>query len=69
MVTQSSTTIMKISAKACVFDVFGTVLDWEGGLARQLGERFGGDWAAFSHDWVVGHQQRACVLPILDKML
>jgi hypothetical protein len=59
----------QISAKACVFDVFGTVLDWEGGLCRQLmtraetkGIQNGAvDWLSFAHEWVIGHQQRACV--------
>ncbi|MBS0242905.1 MAG: haloacid dehalogenase type II [Proteobacteria bacterium] len=43
--------------KACVFDVFGTVVDWRGSVIRELtafgaGKGFGHiDWARFADDW------------------
>ena len=46
---------------ALVFDVFGTVVDWRGGLIREgnaLGatKRVSVDWAAFADAWRAGYQ-------------
>ena len=46
---------------ALVFDVFGTVVDWRGGLIREgnaLGakKRVSLDWAAFADAWRAGYQ-------------
>ncbi len=30
-----------MDVKALTFDVFGTVVDWRGGIARELAERLG----------------------------
>jgi len=46
--------------RALVFDVFGTVVDWRGSIARE-GEAFGRprgiriDWAAFADRWRAGY--------------
>jgi 2-haloacid dehalogenase len=42
--------------KALVFDVFGTLVDWRGGVAREARELLGGrgialDWDAFADAW------------------
>ena len=54
--------IMSISeVKALVFDVFGTVVDWRGSIAREgreLGERKGithVDWDEFADNWRAGY--------------
>jgi 2-haloacid dehalogenase len=48
------------NVKALAFDVFGTVVDWRGGVAREieaLGRRkgFEVDWAAFADAWRAGY--------------
>ena len=53
--------------KALAFDVFGTVVDWHGGVAREaaaLAARHGiqGDWPAFANDWRAGYA------PAMDKV-
>ena len=53
--------------KALAFDVFGTVVDWHGGIAREaaaLAARHGiaGDWPAFANDWRAGY------MPAMDKV-
>ena len=48
---------MKLSVKALVFDVFGTVVDWHGSIAAEV--RLIGlpvDGAAFALDWRAGYQ-------------
>ena len=55
------------SPRALAFDVFGTVVDWYGGIAREAAElaaRHGieGDWAAFARDWRGGY------IPAMDKV-
>src|SRR5439155_24636566 len=49
------------SVKALVFDVFGTVVDWRNGVAREaqtilkpLGYSL--DWLAFAYDWRAQYQ-------------
>ena len=47
--------------KALTFDVFGTVVDWRGSIAREgraLGKELGlrADWAAFADAWRAGYQ-------------
>ena len=42
--------------KVCIFDVFGTVVDWRGSLIEdlpKLGKKYGleTDWASFADDW------------------
>jgi 2-haloacid dehalogenase len=43
--------------RACLFDVFGTVVDWQGGVARELAAVADGrgltgvDWLQFAKDW------------------
>ena len=51
---------MKQSIRAIAFDVFGTVVDWHGGIsaeAASLAARHGvaGDWARFARDWRAGY--------------
>ncbi|MDE2277939.1 MAG: haloacid dehalogenase type II [Burkholderiales bacterium] len=53
--------------KALTFDVFGTVVDWHGGVraaAAALAARHGlhGDWAAFANDWRAGYA------PAMDRV-
>ena len=53
--------------KALAFDVFGTVVDWHGGVAHEaaaLAARHGiqGDWPAFANDWRAGY------MPAMDKV-
>ena len=53
--------------KALAFDVFGTVVDWHGGVAGEaaaLAARHGvqGDWSAFANDWRAGY------VPAMDKV-
>jgi 2-haloacid dehalogenase len=55
------------SIKALAFDVFGTVVDWHGGIrgeAQQLAGRHGiaGDWNAFANDWRAGYH------PAMDRV-
>jgi 2-haloacid dehalogenase len=63
--------------EALVFDVFGTVVDWRGSIAREgaaLQQRLGlpaQDWAAFADDWRAGyqpamHEVRTGALPWTD---
>ncbi len=53
--------------KACVFDVFGTVVDWRGSVTRE-GETLGQakgitlDWEQFARDW------RALYQPAMEKV-
>jgi 2-haloacid dehalogenase len=47
--------------KALTFDVFGTVVDWRGSIAREgrmLGKELGvrADWTAFADAWRAGYQ-------------
>jgi 2-haloacid dehalogenase len=47
--------------KALTFDVFGTVVDWRGSIAREgrkLGRKLGlrADWTAFADAWRAGYQ-------------
>ena len=59
--------------RALAFDVFGTVVDWHGGIALEaaaLAARHGieGDWPAFANDWRAGYapamdQVRSGALP------
>ena len=42
--------------KVCIFDVFGTVVDWRGSLIAdlpKLGKKYGldTDWTSFADDW------------------
>ena len=42
--------------KVCIFDVFGTVVDWRGSLIEdlpKLGKKYGldTDWTSFADDW------------------
>lgn len=51
---------MKQTIKAIAFDVFGTVVDWHGGIraeAEALAAKHGivGDWAKFANDWRAGY--------------
>ena len=51
---------MSLSIKAVAFDVFGTVVDWHGGIraeAEALAAKHGvaGDWAKFASDWRAGY--------------
>ncbi len=53
--------------KALAFDIFGTVVDWHGGIAREaatVAARHGidGDWPAFANDWRAGY------MPAMDKV-
>jgi 2-haloacid dehalogenase len=46
--------------RALAFDVFGTVVDWHGGISSEAGDmarRHGinGDWSAFARDWRAGY--------------
>ena len=53
--------------RALAFDVFGTVVDWRGGIIREL-ETFGQthgldqDWAAFAESWRAGYA------PAMDRV-
>ncbi len=49
------------SIKAVVFDVFGTVVDWRGGVVRDgealaAAHRLSVDWPAFADAWRAGYQ-------------
>jgi 2-haloacid dehalogenase len=51
---------MQQKIKAIAFDVFGTVVDWHGGIrteAAALAAKHGikGDWAQFASDWRAGY--------------
>ncbi|MDE2146871.1 MAG: haloacid dehalogenase type II [Burkholderiales bacterium] len=53
--------------RALAFDVFGTVVDWHGGIrdaAAAVAARHGlaGDWAAFANDWRAGYA------PAMDRV-
>ncbi|MEO8922008.1 MAG: haloacid dehalogenase type II [Caldimonas sp.] len=53
--------------KALAFDVFGTVVDWHGGIAREAAQvasrhGIGGDWTAFALAWRAGYA------PAMDKV-
>ncbi len=53
--------------KALAFDVFGTVVDWHGGIANEVAalaarHGIGGDWPAFANDWRAGY------VPAMDKV-
>ena len=58
----------KVAVKALAFDVFGTVVDWRGGVIRageELGQEKGlgdVDWAAFADEW------RGRYAPSMDKV-
>ena len=50
-----------LQVKALTFDVFGTVVDWRGSIAREgskLGKELGvrADWTAFADAWRAGYQ-------------
>ncbi|MBL8389043.1 MAG: haloacid dehalogenase type II [Hydrogenophaga sp.] len=48
---------MNTTPQVLVFDVFGTVVDWHGSIAREIGERFPGvDADAFALAWRAGYQ-------------
>jgi hypothetical protein len=55
---------MPILAKACLFDTFGTVVNWEGSMTRQLAAvasahgLFNVDWLAFTREWRAGYKHR-----------
>jgi 2-haloacid dehalogenase len=58
---------MKRTPRALAFDVFGTVVDWHGGIAVEaaaLAARHGiaGDWPAFANDWRAGYA------PAMDRV-
>ena len=64
--TRSPTPLERLP-KALAFDVFGTVVDWHGGIAREaaaLAARHGiaGDWPTFANDWRAGY------MPAMDKV-
>ena len=53
--------------RALAFDVFGTVVDWHGGVRQEAAalaakRGFQGDWAAFATDWRAGY------MPAMDKV-
>ena len=53
--------------KALAFDVFGTVVDWHGGIAREAAavaatHGIAGDWAKFALDWRAGYA------PAMDRV-
>ncbi|MEP7299995.1 MAG: haloacid dehalogenase type II [Caldimonas sp.] len=55
------------SPKALAFDVFGTVVDWHGGVAREAAalaalHGLAGDWPAFANAWRAGY------MPAMDKV-
>jgi hypothetical protein len=58
---------MVILAKACLFDTFGTVVDWEGSMTRQLAAVASAhdisnvDWLAFTREWRAGYKHRTYV--------
>lgn len=48
---------MNTTPQVLVFDVFGTVVDWHGSIAREIGERLPGvDADAFALAWRAGYQ-------------
>jgi hypothetical protein len=55
---------MPILAKACLFDTFGTVVDWEGSMTRQLAAAASAhglsnvDWLAFTREWRASYKHR-----------
>jgi 2-haloacid dehalogenase len=58
---------MKTPPKALLFDVFGTVVDWRGGIIRELRsvgrrKRVGADWGAFADAWRRGYH------PAMDRV-
>ena len=69
----SSAAPMRQPPRALAFDVFGTVVDWHAGIAREaaaLAARHGieGDWPAFANAWRAGYapameQVRSGALP------
>ena len=66
VMTSSSLAILP-PPKALAFDVFGTVVDWHGGIARVAADMaathgIDGDWAAFALDWRAGYA------PAMDKV-
>ena len=63
----TSSASVKKSPRALAFDVFGTVVDWHGGIAREaaaLAGRHGidGDWPAFANAWRAGYA------PAMDRV-
>ena len=53
--------------RALAFDVFGTVVDWHGGIAREAAalaarHRIEGDWPAFANAWRAGYA------PAMDRV-
>jgi 2-haloacid dehalogenase len=58
-----------LGVKALVFDVFGTVVDWRGSIARDLSawgvaRGIAIDWALFADDWRAGYQP--AMAPVRD---
>jgi len=58
---------LKSLPKALAFDVFGTVVDWHGGVASEaalLADKLqvAGDWPAFANEWRAGY------VPAMDKV-
>ncbi|THG97574.1 hypothetical protein EW026_g4446 [Hermanssonia centrifuga] len=45
--------------EAIFFDVFGTVVDWQGGVSQELNRHYEGllgiDWIAFAREWRAGY--------------
>jgi 2-haloacid dehalogenase len=53
--------ILMTRPKALIFDVFGTLVDWRSGVARDARDLllplgFAGDWGAFADDWRAQYQ-------------
>ncbi|KAI0089076.1 haloacid dehalogenase [Irpex rosettiformis] len=68
MVTQNDPTLLK-GVEAFLFDVFGTVVDWQGSVSKQLSQHYEGlfeiDWIEFTNEWRAGYMAatapQACV--------
>ena len=63
----SSPASVKLTPRALAFDVFGTVVDWHGGIAREAAalaarHSVAGDWPAFANDWRAGYA------PAMDRV-
>ncbi len=58
-----------MDVKALTFDVFGTVVDWRGGIAREIAalgaaRGFSFDWNAFALAWRACKQRESLILPV-----
>ena len=63
----SSSSLSKPRPRALAFDVFGTVVDWHGAIAREAAmvaalHGIEGDWPAFATDWRAGY------MPAMDQV-